>query len=264
MPLLEIGGARIHLLVSDAPRSGGPAVLLLHGLGSCAEDWLLQRPALEGRYRLLMPDLRGHGRSSVPTGVPSVSMLAKDVRGLLRRLGEEACHVVGLSLGGAVALSLALDAPEYARSLVLVNTFARIPWSWRSLRQGAERLGLLARGRLHELGERVAEGLFPDADQAALRELATERVAANSRAAYAWMLFAVARFDARRQIGRIAAPTLVIAGERDTTVPMRCKEELARRIPGARLAVIPGSGHATPIDAAGSFNRLLLEFLAGV
>src|SRR5437867_1772653 len=102
-----------------------PAIVFLHGLGSCADDWTWQIPAFERDHRLLLVDLPGHYRSPLPAGPLSVDAMADAVGVLLARLGEPPAHVVGLSLGGCVALALALRAPERVRSLTVVNAFAR-------------------------------------------------------------------------------------------------------------------------------------------
>jgi len=243
----------------------GPAtVVLLHGLGSRGEDWLLQFPALSARWRVLAPDLRGHGASSLSGGWPTVADLAQDVARLIRAEAPWPVHVVGLSLGGAVAHQLAIDHRELLRSLTAVNTFARLRSGWSGLRKGLIRFALLGFGPMNWVGRWVASGLFPSPHQQSLREVAATRIAGNPRRAYLQAALAVVRFDVAARLGEITCPTLVIAGDRDATVPMKAKLELARRIPGARLEVIPGSGHATPLDAPGAFNELLLRFLSEV
>ncbi|MBO9371003.1 MAG: alpha/beta hydrolase [Chloroflexi bacterium] len=107
----------------------------------------------------------------------------------------------------------------------------------------------------------VAEELFPRPGQAGLRRVAFQRLCANDPAAYRAAMMAAACYDGRRDLGRIRAPTLVVAGLEDTVVPLRAKEELASGIPGARLITIPRSGHATPTDQPVMFNRTLLDFL---
>ena len=258
MPYVTVNGLRMHYLV----RGVGPAIVLIHGLGSCAEDWsLLQAPALSQRYRVLMPDLRGHGRSDRPPGPYTVPQMANDIAGFLDATRTGSAHVVGLSLGGAVAQALAVQHPERVRSLVLVNTFAHLrPKGWTEWRLTLTRFGaLLVNLALHAHLE--AKELFPRPDQAGLRRVAFQRLSANDPAAYRAAMMAAARYDGRRDLGRIRAPTLVVAGLEDTVVPLRAKEELASGIPGARLVIIPRSGHATPTDQPVAFNRVLLDFL---
>lgn len=253
----------VHARIAAA-RSEAPVVLLLHGLGSCGEDWGLQVPALRADYSLVLPDLRGQGRTPMPPGWPTIADLAADVRALLDDLRLSSVHVVGLSLGGAVALQLAADDPQRVRSLTAVNTFARLRVARGAARRGAERTWLAATGRMHELGRRVALGLFPEEGQEAFRQAAAARLAQNRPMNYLRLLVAVSRFDLRPRLAEIQSPTLVVAGDQDTTVPMECKLELVREIRGARLQVLTGSRHVTPLDRGPEFNTCLLEFLAGV
>lgn len=258
MPYVQVNGLRLHYLVQGF----GPAMVLIHGLGSCAEDWsLLQAPTWSQRYRVLMPDLRGHGRSDKPPGPYTVHQMADDIAGLLEALGVSRAHVVGLSLGGAVAQALAVQHPERVRSLVLVNTFAYLrPRGWAEWWRTLTSIGaLLVNLALHARME--AEELFPRPGQAGLRRVAYHRLCANDPAAYRAAMIAAAGYDGRRDLGRIRAPTLVVAGLEDTVVPLRAKEELVAGIPGARLVTVPRSGHATPTDQPVVFNRLVLEFL---
>ena len=117
-------------------------------------------------------------------------------------------------------------------------------------------------GRRRKLGEWVAAGLFPRDDQQELREVAAERIADNLSRNCLQAVLAILRFDLRKQVHQIVAPTLIVAGRLDRTVPLPAKVELAKAIPGARLEVIEDSRHATPLDAADDFNRILLEFLS--
>jgi pimeloyl-ACP methyl ester carboxylesterase len=209
-------------------------------------------------------DLPGHGQSTLPPGRLSIARLGGAVAGLLEALGLMPAHVVGLSLGGVVALQLALDAPSRVRSLVLVNSFARLRQPARRAVRGLVRLGLLLTAPMSWTGAWVAGGLFPHPEQRPLREATTQRIASNSRWAYLRTIAAVLRSDLGPRLGEIRVPTLVVAGSEDQTVALAAKEETARRIVGARLEVVEGSGHATPIDAAEAFNLLLLRFLEGV
>src|SRR3990172_3330307 len=255
---------QLHFSI-HAPSDGAQAdVVLLHGMGSCGEDWGLQIPDLARRYRVITPDLPGHGQTRPGAHAPTVGGMAQAISRLVEELGATSAHVVGLSLGGAVGLQWAIDRPDRVRSVTAVNTFARLTLARRGLVRMFGRTLLLLTGRMDWLGEWVAGGLFPGADQWAMRRAAAARIAGNPWRGYFQAALAVARFDCRAGLPNIKAPTLVVVGEKDTTVPMRPKIELASRIPGARLEIISGSGHVTPIDAAARFNALLLAFLDDV
>ncbi len=257
MPEATANGITLHYL----DEGGGEPIVFLHGMGSCGEDWVLQMSFFAPAFRVIAPDLRGHGRSSKPAGPYSAALLASDVAALLDALAIDRAHLVGLSLGGMVAQQLAIDFPCRVRSLTLTNTFARLLSGnvielARLLRRGLISLAL----PLERSAAYVAAGLFPYPHQAELRRLAAQRVAGNDRAAYRTSIAAIRRFDSRRDLGRIACPTLVVTGDRDQTVPRGRQRELARGIPGARWEIMRDSGHATPIDQPDAYNALLLAF----
>jgi 3-oxoadipate enol-lactonase len=254
----------LHYQVHFPEHSEGPAVVLLHGLGSCGDDWPLQLSVLERHYRTITLDLPGHGHSSLRPPFHTVRDLAEPVAALLERLEEPPAHVVGLSLGGAVALQLAVDWPGRVRSLTSVNSFARMPRRPTGSGRAIVRIALLLFGPMSLVGGWIASGLFPGEDQAMLRKLASERIAANRRGTYLRLLLAIARFDLLPRLAEVSCPTLIVAGDRDATVPMEAKEALRANIRNARLAVVRNSGHATPLDAHEDFNALLLSFLQEV
>ena len=261
MPDITINQNCLHLEQDGT----GDSLVFLHGLGSCGQDWLLQMPVLADRFHAIAPDLRGHGQSARPQGRICVADLAGDVTGIMDALGVERAHLVGLSLGGCVAQQIALDCPARVRSLTLVNTFARLDSGEpRTALLVALRMGILGILGLPTQAHFVAARLFPKPEQAPLRQIAAQRIAANDPPTYRRMLVAIKRFDVRDRLGEIRCPTLVIAGERDTTVPLRAKRFLAAHIPGARLEIVADSGHATPVDQPDAFNELLTRFLQSV
>lgn len=252
----------LHWIEYPAADRLGRDVVLLHGLGSSAEDWVLQAPVLQDRHRVLAVDLPGFGASPALPGWPSMADYARTVAATLPEAAVETAHVVGLSLGGAVALQLALDRPDLVASLTLVNSFAyrRVRASaW--LRTGWRFVYVLA-DRMDRVGSWVAGELFPGPRQADVRRLAAERLGRTHRRPYLQAGQAIARFDARRRLEAVRCPTLVVAGEEDGLIPLAAKEELARRIPQARLVRFARSGHATPIDEAQAFNDQVARFLA--
>ncbi len=244
----------------------GPAVLLLHGIGASADDWDFQLPALEPGHTVVRLDLRGHGRSDWHRWF-CIEDLAADAATLLDHLALGPAHVIGHSLGGAVALALALARPERLSSLTLANTFAR----WRPAgavqgRRAVQRLGLLARGRLVDLNGFIVDGMFPGEHLATLRAAAQARLNGNVRPdtrAVLWQtLLAIARFDVRGQLGRVTTPTLVAIAGRDTTVSPLCSRELVDGIPLARRLILPWAGHGLPMEAPDIFNATWLAFAA--
>jgi pimeloyl-ACP methyl ester carboxylesterase len=239
-------------------------VLLIHGLGSSAEDWLFQMPALSSRHPVAALDLPGHGGAPLLPGWPTVPDYARIVASAMEKHSAVPAHVVGLSLGGAVALQLALDFPAYVRSLSLISTFGRFRLTTGAWLRGAVRLGLVVGGRMDWLGSWVAAGLFPRPDQVLLRDAAAARIAGNPRRGYLQSLWATARFDVGPRLREISLPTLVVAGTRDTTVPSEAGRVLAADIPGARFCLLEGAGHVASVDAADDLNAVLLSFLRDV
>jgi pimeloyl-ACP methyl ester carboxylesterase len=241
--------------------TSGPPVLLLHGLGSSSTDWEWQVPAFAAHHRVIVVDMPGHGRSP-RRGPATAGTMAAAVEMVLAALDAPPVHVVGLSLGGCVGLTLALRAPARVRSLTLVNAFARLrPVDPRWMLRLLVRLALLAGAPMSVVAAHVARGLFPRADQAALYRQAVERLRRTSRRSYLAAVRALARFDVDGELAAIRCPTLVIAGAEDRTIPLDAKQRLAAAIPGARLVVVRDSGHATPIDRPDVFNDVVLRFI---
>jgi 3-oxoadipate enol-lactonase len=264
MPFLEQDTHRLYYEFHNPHGLSTCPLLLLHGLGSSGEDWLPQQAFFTQHFPVLTMDLRGHGRSSMGTGWPAIGDLAADVAALLDEVELKSAHLLGLSLGGAVALQLALDFPGLVGSLTIVNAFARLRVSGRGWVRAFGRLFLLLIGRMDLLGAWIAAGIFPDPGQEIWREAAAARIGANSRESYLRMMRTVMRFDVTSRLHEVRAPTLIIAGERDKTVALEAKEFLAGSIQGARMERFPESGHGTPYDVGDRFNEVVLEFLLDV
>jgi pimeloyl-ACP methyl ester carboxylesterase len=238
--------------VAPAP----PPVVLLHGLGTDRRIWLYQVPVLCARVPTILIDLRGHGRSSAPAGEWTIADMARDVVRLLRQLGAERAHLVGLSMGGMVAQQFALDYPYATASLVLAGTVGALPQE-----AAREALAFIETHSMAEVAKTRITAAFSDAVDPVMRLHLIEAVALNDKAAYARAVRAVFGFSVGSRLEEIHAPTLVIAGEADRTVPYAAMEELAARIRGARLVGIPGAAHISNMERPQEFNRALLEFL---
>ncbi len=258
MPTLSLNSAQIYYQETG---SGYP-LLLLHGLGSSGDDWWFQTPAFSPCFRVILPNLRGHKQSSPLRGPFSVYTLAADIAKLMDALAIPQAHVLGLSLGGAVAQVLAIDFPEKVNKLILVNTFARLwPTSLRETYTLARRVVVSRFLPPLTTAKVVACDLFPRPDQAALRDEVLHRIGVNDVASYRQLVNTIRRFDSRPRLDRIQAPTLLITGDRDAVVPRGCQQQLARGIRQVQWHIVRDSGHATPVDQPDEFNKTVLNFL---
>ena len=246
----------------DINPRGTQTVLLLHGLGATGGSWELQIPSLvESGYRVLAPDLRGFGQSSYP-GQTGIDEMARDAAALLAAVADGPVDVVGISMGGAVALHLALDHAAAVRALVLVNTGAcfrpryLVGWLAHALRYAVlYMLTSQAQARL------VARRTFPQPHQEDLRRALAGQILQANQYAYRASLRALACFDVSSRLGEIRLPTLVVSGARDGTIPLAHQRLLAEKIPEARHAVLPEAGHGAIADCPEDFNRVLLDFI---
>ena len=239
----------------------GEPVLLLHGLGSRGEDWAAQTPEFSKQYRVIAPDIRGHGRSGKPPGPYSVPLLASDISRLMDGLGIDSAHLVGLSMGGMIAFQMAVDQPRRVRSLTIVNSAPEVvPHSFREWLMIRQRLLLARLFDPARTAKFLGPRLFPKPEQEPIRQAFVERWATNDKDAYLASIRALAGWSVLGRIGTVECPVLVISGDRDYT-PVEAKRAYASRLPNSRLVVIEDSGHATPIDQAERFNECVLDFL---
>lgn len=241
-----------------------PVVMLGHSIGCDLTMWDAQAAALQPRFRVLRFDRRGHGRSQVPAGPADIARLGHDVLAILDALALERVSYVGISQGGMEALWLGAHAPARIERLVVANS---APWLGMPERlqaaidtasqQGAAGMAVLASGFLERWMPADWRSQEPAAWEALLRGFAG--MSPEGFAACAAVLRDV---DLRPVLGRITAPTLVVAGGAEGAAVLEGARALAGSLPAGRLAVIPGGGHLTSLDHPAEFNRLLLDFLA--
>ncbi len=257
MPEFLDGERTLHYCI----RGRGEPVLLIHGLGSSGADWNFQLPALQPRFRTIMPDLPGCGRSGRSPAGYAIDASARSLWSLLDGLGVERPNIVGFSLGGAVALEMALLRPDSVPRLVLINSLAsyRIDhWrKWLEARIPAALVRLIGMRRLARMG---AARLLPEVWQQPMRERAVAVVGAVPMATYLGMAAALERWSATERLDRLRSRILMIAAERDFT-PLPEKQALAARM-GARIVVVRGSRHGTPFDSIAVTNASLIAHLS--
>jgi pimeloyl-ACP methyl ester carboxylesterase len=242
----------------------GDLVLLHQGLGQGSWAWRYTAPVLARHFRTIVFDTRGTGRSEVPDEPYGIAELAEDAAKILN--GRTA-HVFGFSMGGYVALTLALTHPELVRSLVLAGTGAggpnRVPRQDYVREAFAEAMNLPAEAARRATLPYTFSAGWTDANPARFEEiLAATLEYPTSRKTIAAHMDACYRFyDEAIEVARLEVPALVVHGDEDLIVPVENGRELARRLPNARYVELPGRGHNLMLQDPETFNELVLDFL---
>ncbi len=266
MRVRSIGSARLPQ--ADHPNlhlrcyGAGPSLLLIHGLGSSGDDWAFQIGPLSQHYQLVVPDLRGCGASPLGHGAVSIGGFAADLWQMLDRLDIQQTAIAGFSMGGAVALEMALQQGQRVTRLVTINSLPSYRVDhWRKWLELNLQIALVKTLGLPRTARMVGRRLFPAPHQSAMRQRVIDVLGANRIEPYLRCARALAAWCAAEHIERLLPPHLMIAGEFDYT-GLDEKRDWARRM-RAELAVVAGSRHGTPFDAIGATNACLLAFLGG-
>ncbi|HUT55705.1 MAG TPA: alpha/beta fold hydrolase [bacterium] len=277
MAEVKLNGARIFYEVHG--NHGSFPLVLTHGLGSDHTMWLGQVGAFKDRYRVVLWDVRGHGRSEVTADGYSLDRFIDDLRGLLEHLGIERAHIAGLSMGGWISFEFALKYPGLTAGLVLSDS--------GGIKAGMTEVQLGQGRTLFEVSAHVAlqHGRAVMADNTInlmfspefirqspdIVELTRRRLMQDPGIGFARTIQGILidywnepAADVMRRLGSITAPTLVIAGDLDLITPLPTQQALHRAIPGSRFEIIHGSGHVPPLEQPAAWNRLVREFLEGV
>lgn len=246
-------------------RSGqGEALLLISGLNGLARPWEAIVPALAAHFDVVTHDHRGLGASDAWAGNYSVDQIASDVLGLMDELELPRAHLVGHSLGGAVAQAIAADHPDRVAGLVVYA-------SWPGPDAYFDRVMRMRRDMLVSMGvENFIRtgpiGIYPP-DWITVRDAELEAAVQDAMKAFPGTDVMLRRMqaclahDRRASLGRITAPTLVLGLRDDMSTPAYCSEELAAGIPGAALSLLPYGGHNAHLVVPQQIVQQLLDFL---
>jgi len=258
MAFASINGIVLHHQVIGP--SDGPALVFINSLGSDFRIWQEVVPAFAEDFRVVLYDKRGHGLSDAPPAPYTIDEHADDLLGLLDHLGIERFSLIGLSVGGLISQRLAARCPERIQTITLCCTAAKIgtPELW------AERIAGVANSGIEPLADNVLQRWFtPLFRQTHATELAGWRnmLVRTPAHGYAGTCAAIRDADLRPDAGRIAIPTLCVAGDHDGSTPADVVKGTADLIPGARFALIDGAGHIPCIEKPAVLSTLIKAHL---
>ncbi len=245
----------------DGPADGDGTLLLGGSLGTTLAMWEPQVAALSADLTLVRFDHRGHGRSPVPAGPYAIDDLGRDVLALMDELELERASYCGLSLGGMVGQWLAIHAPERIDRAILLCTGAFLP----PAQQWRERAATVrAAGTPEVLAEAVVARWFTGPFAAANPDTVAHyraMVAATDPDGYAACCEAIAAMDLRPGLATVRAPTLVISGAQDPSIPAEHGRAIADAIPGARFELLDPGAHVASVERAAAVNDLIAGFM---
>ncbi|HYM56584.1 MAG TPA: alpha/beta fold hydrolase [Solirubrobacteraceae bacterium] len=263
---VTVDGRRLAYEEAAAPDPDA-TVLLLCGIGAKRQGWYRQLPVLGRRFRTLALDYRDVGDSGEAGGPYSIGDVAEDTHALMTELGIERASLVGISMGGFVALELAIRHPGAVEKLILVVTSAggpthvsTSPQIMRLLMPGEEEVES-GDGARRVCSAVAAPGFAERHPEEIDTFVEIARYRPMSRSAFLRQLEACRAHDVSGRLEAIRVPTLVLHGEVDPLVPLANGLRLAERIPGAELKVYPDTGHIPEVEVADEFNRDLVAFL---
>ena len=262
MPTISINGTRIHYVDTGGDQT---PVLLVHAFPFNGEMWEPQIESLSERFRFIVPDLQGFGRSDSPEDRSSYSVetYAEQLRELLDHLAIDRAVLCGLSMGGYVALAFARKYPDRVRALVLADSRAEADAPEGKAKRSAQQAQVEAEG-IDRLIETLAVALLgqPTRDKKADVVARVKELMVNPPAGFIGALEAMKnRPDSTDLLSAIRVPTLVVVGENDALTPPEASRAMHERIAGSRLVVIPEAGHLSNLEAPEAFNGALAEFL---
>jgi pimeloyl-ACP methyl ester carboxylesterase len=264
MPFLACNGVCLYYELHGPDNA--PVLVLNNGiLMNAAGSWTAQAEAFSSTYRVLQYDCRGQGQSDRPDGRYSMELHAADLAALLDALEIPRAHVLGISYGGEVAQAFALSHPRRVESLILADTVSEVGPELRLIVEGWKAAALTQNPDLFFLVT-VAWNFSPDfiAARAAILQAARARYRDLDLSAVARLCDAFLAVDFTDRLHGIQAPTCVIVGQQDHLKGRGYAETIHRSIPGSRLRVLPGAGHAVCMESPGAFNAVVLEFLESV
>ncbi|MGY5864390.1 MAG: alpha/beta hydrolase [Candidatus Thorarchaeota archaeon] len=269
MPYATVGDVDIYYEIHGPPEA--PPLVLIGGWASYRWIWFRQVPTLKEKYRCIVFDNRGAGRSSKPDYPYTMEMLAADTVGLLDALDIENAHILGISMGGLVAQQIAISYPEKVRSLILVSTHFggtnQIPMDDRTMALlVALPTETISKEQAREMRYQAIFGSQFLKNNKAVMEQIDVWLEKHPTPLFAQIhqSSATTAFDSESDLKKIKANTLILHGENDRAVPTKNGELLTERISNSRLKIIEGASHFVIIEKYEEFNNEVMDFIDDV
>jgi len=264
MPIAPVNGASLHYRDAGTSRSARDAVVLLHAFPLHSGMWARQVAGLEARHRVIAPDVRGMGRSSVPPEALTMELAADDLRALLAHLRVERAAVVGLSMGGYVAFELYRRQPGLFRGLVLCDTKAAPDSAEAAAGREKFARSAIEKGLGWVADEMIPRLLRPSPDPAVVKEVRHLVGGATPAGVAACQRGMARRPDSTATLAALACPVLFVVGEHDAGTPPAEAEQMAAAVKGSRLVKIPDAGHLSSLENPAAFDAALAAFVDGL
>jgi pimeloyl-ACP methyl ester carboxylesterase len=261
MAIAEVNGQRIYHEV----HGDGEPLLCVAGLTCDTLVWIPQVEAFSAAHRTVIFDNRDAGQSSMATGDYEIADMARDALALADELELDTFHLLGVSMGGAIAQEIALQSPDRVRTLTLAVTFpAGSAYARRLAEVWSARVETITREQ--HVDELMllnhSEGFYDHPEMVEfIRTAMLNDPHPQPPDAFARQIAACGRHDARDRLGSLGMPVHVIGGEYDILVPVWKSREIAERIPGSKLTVLPAAPHGLSVERADEFNAAVLEFI---
>jgi 3-oxoadipate enol-lactonase len=243
-------------------RKKAPVIMLSHSLGSSLVMWNPQMKALEPHFRVLRYDVRGHGKSEAPPGAYTLELLGEDAVALLEALEIDQVHWVGLSMGGMIGQSIAVNYPKRLKSLALCDTAAAIAAEAQPIWQ--ERLDAVREKGVASQLEVTMERWFSPSFlklNAPMLGIIRKEFLATPATGYLGCIHAIRRLNYLERFSEIKILTLIMVGEDDPGTPVAASEAMHQRISNSKLVIIPSARHLSNVEQPEVFNRNLITFL---
>ncbi|MGH6923776.1 MAG: alpha/beta fold hydrolase [Propylenella sp.] len=260
---VSVNGTTLRARVEGKP--GAPWVVLVHSLGTGLDLWDPQVAAFGVDYRILRYDMRGHGGSDAPAGSYTMRNLADDLLDLLRHFAIARAHVVGISLGALTALEVAIRQPPEISSIAVCDSRADMPPEFAKAIDDRNRL-------IREKGMAAIADAMPERwltpatlqNRPAIADKIRKMVLAASVEGFVGCSEAIKSAGLMDRIGAIRLPSLFVAADQDSGLPIEVMRAMQAKVPGSGFAVIPAASHLSNLEQPEVFNAILLQYLRRV